>query len=186
MSKGIDPNFKVDVPKQKSGGLSDGAKSAITALAPAAGNLIGGALSGGLESKAGSAITNIGSTVGGAMTAIPGIGTAAGAIVTGASAIIGGLTNGAFGSKLNQQKISEVSGETDALNKAQVDDSSTDAVLQSSQALDFGSNFSKSDIGKDGWFSNKAKKKYQELKRKRKAAISLANEKVAMAADSAD
>lgn len=137
------------------GGLASGIGSAV-------GNIAGGAISGGLESGAGSAISNIGGTIGGAVGAVNPV---LGGIISAGTGIIGGLTNRMFGSKLNKEKIAEVEGINKAMNTVMVDNSSADSIEDQWANQDFGADFSKSDIGKDGLFSNKAKKKYRALKK---------------------
>lgn len=137
------------------GGLASGIGSAV-------GNIAGGAISGGLESGAGSAISNIGGTIGGAVSAVNPV---LGGIISAGTGIIGGLTNRMFGSKLNQEKIAEVEGINKAMNTVMVDNSSADSIEDQWANQDFGADFSKSDIGKDGLFSSKAKKKYRALKK---------------------
>lgn len=136
-------------------------KSNAGAIGGAVGSIGNKLISGGLESGAGSAISNIGGTIGSAISTVNPV---VGGIVSAASGVIGGLTNRAFGSKLNKEKIAEVEGSNKALNTVMVDNSSTDSVENQWANQDFGADFSKSDIGKDGWFSNKAKKKYRKLK----------------------
>nr|DAG91376.1 MAG TPA: hypothetical protein [Crassvirales sp.] len=137
------------------GGLASGIGSAV-------GNIAGGAISGGLESGAGSAISNIGGTIGGAVSAVNPV---LGGIISAGTGIIGGLTNRMFGSKLNKEKIAEVEGINKAMNTVMVDNSSADSIEDQWTNQDFGADFSKSDIGKDGLFSSKAKKKYRALKK---------------------
>ena len=137
------------------GGLASGIGSAV-------GNIAGGAISGGLESGAGSAISNIGGTIGGAVSAVNPV---LGGIISAGTGIIGGLTNRMFGSKLNKEKIAEVEGTNKAMNTVMTDNSSADSIEDQWANQDFGADFSKSDIGKDGLFSSKAKKKYRALKK---------------------
>lgn len=137
------------------GGLASGIGSAV-------GNIAGGAISGGLESGAGSAISNIGGTIGGTVSAVNPV---LGGIISAGTGIIGGLTNRMFGSKLNKEKIAEVEGTNKAMNTVMVDNSSADSIEDQWANQDFGADFSKSDIGKDGLFSSKAKKKYRALKK---------------------
>ena len=142
------------------GGLAGGIGSAV-------GNIAGSAISGGLKSGAGSAISNIGNTIGGAVSAVNPV---FGGIISAGTGIIGGLTNRMFGSKLNNDNIAEVEGSNKAINTVMVDSSSIDSVENQWANQDFGADFSKSDIGKDGWFSNKAKNKYKELKKQQDIA----------------
>lgn len=158
------------------GGLAGGIGSAV-------GNIAGGAIGGGLESGAGSAISNIGGTIGSAVSAVNPV---LGGIISAGSGIIGGLTNRMFGSKLNKEKIAEVEGSNKAINTVMVDSSSTDSVMDQWANQDFGKDFTKSDIGKDGWFSNKAKNKYKELKKQQDIARNRALTSYENAADAAD
>lgn len=158
------------------GGLASGIGSAV-------GNIAGGAISGGLESGAGSAISNIGGTIGGAVSAVNPV---LGGIISAGSGILGGVTNALFGSKLNQEKINEIEGSNKGMNTLMVDSSSADAIENQWLNQDFGSDFSKSDIGKDGLFSNKAKNKYKALKKQQDIARSRALTAFENAADAAD
>lgn len=158
------------------GGLASGIGSAV-------GNIAGGAIGGGLESGAGSAISNIGGTIGSAVSAVNPV---LGGIISAGSGIIGGLTNRMFGSKLNKEKIAEVEGGNKAINTVMVDSSSADSVMDQWANQDFGKDFTKSDIGKDGWFSNKAKNKYKELKKQQDIARNRALTSYENAADAAD
>lgn len=136
------------------GGLANSIGSAV-------GKFAGNAISGGLESGAGKAISNIGGTIGGAVSAVNPV---LGGIISAGTGIIGGVTNKLFGSKLNDEKIAEVKKSNEAVNKVQVDNSSTDSVLSQWSNQDFGADFSKKDIGKDGVWGNKAGKMYKKLK----------------------
>jgi hypothetical protein len=158
------------------GGLAGGIGSAV-------GNIAGGAIGEGLESGAGSAISNIGGTIGSAVSAVNPV---LGGIISAGSGIIGGLTNRMFGSKLNKEKIAEVEGSNKAINTVMVDSSSADSVMDQWANQDFGKDFTKSDIGKDGWFSNKAKNKYKELKKQQDIARNRALTSYENAADAAD
>lgn len=158
------------------GGLASGIGSAV-------GNIAGGAISGGLESGAGSAISNIGGTIGGAVGAVNPV---LGGIISAGTGIIGGLTNRMFGSKLNKEKIAEVEGINKAMNTVMVDNSSADSIEDQWANQDFGADFSKSDIGKDGLFSSKAKKKYRALKKQQGIARERALSAFENAAEAAD
>ena len=157
-------------------GISGAAGSAV-------GNIAGSAISGGLKSGAGSAISNIGGTIGGAVSAVNPV---LGGIISAGTGIIGGLTNRMFGSKLNKGKIAEVEGINKAINTVMVDNSSADSIEDQWANQDFGADFFKSDIGKDGWFSNKAKNKYKELKKQQDIARNRALASYENAAEAAD
>lgn len=158
------------------GGLASGIGSTM-------GNIAGGAISGGLESGAGSAISNIGGTIGGAVSAVNPV---LGGIISAGSGILGGAANALFGSKLNQEKINEIEGSNKGMNTLMVDSSSADNIEDQWLNQDFGSDFSKSDIGKDGLFSNKAKNKYKVLKKQQDIARGRALAAFENAADAAD
>ncbi len=158
------------------GGLAGGIGSAV-------GNIAGGAIGGGLESGAGNAISNIGGTIGSAVSAVNPV---LGGIISAGSGIIGGLTNRMFGSKLNEEKIAEVEESNKAIDTIMVDNSSADSIMDQWANQDFGKDFTKSDIGKDGWFSNKAKNKYKELKKQQDAARNRALTSYENAADAVD
>lgn len=165
-----------NVAKMLKGGLASSIGSAV-------GNIAGGAIGGGLESGAGSAISNIGGTIGGAVSAVNPV---LGGIISAGTGIIGGLTNRMFGSKLNKEKITEVEGSNKAMNTVMVDSSSADSIEGQWANQDFGADFSKSDIGKDGWFSSKAKKKYKALKKQQDIARNRALTSYEDAAEAAD
>ena len=158
------------------GGLASGLGSAV-------GNVANKAISGGLESGAGKAISNIGGTIGGAVGMVNPV---LGGAISAASGIIGGLTNRAFGSKLNQEKIANVESSNQAVNTVMVDSSSADSIENQWANQDFGADFSKSDIGKDGWFSSKAKKKYRALEKQQDIARNRALTSYENAANAAD
>ena len=155
-------------------GLSSGLKAAGPALISAGAGIVGGlankAISGGLESKAGSAISNIGSTVGSAVGAVNPI---AGAVVNVGSQLIGGLTNRAFGMKTNQEALNKANAGTSALSNFVSDAGSFDDI-QELQALGNVGN-----VYKGGWFSGgKARRKNEELKQQRMRAHQFATRSI--------
>lgn len=165
-----------NVAEMLKGGLAGGLGSTV-------GNIAGSAIGGGFKSGAGSAISNVGGALGGIVGTVSPL---LGGIVSAGTGIIGGLTNRMFGSKLNKEKIAEVEGSNKAINTVMVDSSSADSVMNQWANQDFGADFSKSDIGKDGWFGNKAKKKYRELKKQQDIARDRALTSYENAADAAD
>ena len=92
----------------KSGGLGN-LSGAASGLLSTGANIVGGfandAISGGLSSGAGSAISNIGGTIGGAVGMVNPM---AGAIVGLGSQLIGGLTNRMFGMSVDQEKLNKI------------------------------------------------------------------------------
>ena len=165
-----------NVAEMLKGGLAGGLGSAV-------GNIAGSAIGGGFKSGAGSAISNVGGALGGIVGTVSPL---LGGIVSAGTGIIGGLTNRMFGSKLNKEKIAEVEGSNKAISTVMVDSSSADSVMNQWANQDFGADFSKSDIGKDGWFGNKAKKKYRELKKQQDIARDRALTSYENAADAVD
>lgn len=165
------------------GNVASMLKGGMAGIGSTVGKIAGGAISGGLETHAGSAISNIGGAVGSAISAVNPV---IGGIVSAGTGIIGGLTNRMFGSKLNKEKIAEVEGSNKAINTVMVDSSNADSIMSQWANQDFGANFSKSDIGKDGWFSNKAKHKYKELRKQQDIARSRALASYGNAAEAAD
>lgn len=128
------------------------------------GQAFGQTISGNLNSGAGNAISNIGGTIG---KAIPG---PVGGAITGITGLVGGLINRMFGSKLNKENIAKVEKENKTVSNVMVDNSSNESILNQWGKQNFGSEFTQEDIGEDGWFSNKAKDKYEELLREQAQA----------------
>ena len=138
--------------------IVDGFKSgALNGLASGLGNIAGGAIGGGMSSGVGSAMTSLS----GLASAIPG---PWGAVASAGLGVLGGLTNRMFGSKLNKENIADVEGNINRLNSLQADANSFDTLADIWGNTSMGSNFTNSYIGKDGWFSNKAKKKAKQLR----------------------
>lgn len=139
--------------------LSKVGEGILSATGSAIGQLGGGAIGGGLNSGVGSAFSNLG----GIASAIPG---PIGAIASAGLGVLGGLTNRMFGSKLNQENIAKVESNINELNQFQSGASDYDTLSQNWANATTGMTFNNSYIGKDGWFSNKAKKKANELRDK--------------------
>lgn len=140
--------------------LIDIAKGGIGALGSVVGQVGGNLIGGGLSSGAGNTIGSIGSTVGSAISSVNPL---LGGIVSVGSGLIGGLTNRMFGSKLNKENINAVKGNISSTANASFGGSSDDLMSQLSDASMIG-NINKRDIGKDGWFSNKAGKLTNQLR----------------------
>ena len=124
------------------------------------GTLDGNLISGGLNSKAGNTIGTIGSTIGGAIGIVNPI---LGSIVSAGSGLLKGVTNALFGSNLNQENINAINESNKGMNTLIVDNNNIDSIMNQWSNQNFGSPISKSDIGKDGLFSNKATNTYNEL-----------------------
>lgn len=146
--------------------LTDIAKGGIGALGSIVGQVGGNLIDGGLSSGAGNTISSIGSTVGSAISTVNPL---VGGMVSVGSGLIGGLTNRIFGSKLNQENINQVKGNISSTANTSFGGSADDLMSQLSGASMLG-NINRSDIGKDGWFSHKAKNLTNKLRAQAEAA----------------
>lgn len=140
--------------------LTDIAKGGIGALGSVLGQAGGNLIGGGLQSGAGNAIGSVSSTIGSAISTVNPL---LGGIVSVGSGLVGGLTNRMFGSKLNQENINQVKGNISSTANTSFGGSADNLMSQLSSASMVG-NINRSDIGKDGWFSNKAKKLTNKLR----------------------
>lgn len=133
-------------------------------------------LAGGRESEVGGALGDAGVSLfkSSAMSG-NGYGMLAGAGLK----VIGGLTDAAFGVKWNKDTINGIENHTNAMrtNAEGVTGATTsdDFLSRTANLSTAGLNFSKGDIGKDGWFTNKVGKKYNALKSAQAAAQAYAN-----------
>lgn len=165
-----------NVAEMLKGGLASGIGNTV-------GDIAGGAISGGVESGIGNSIDKIGSTIGGIVgTANPILG----GVISAGTGILGGVTNALFGSKLNQEKIDEIDRANVGMNTILVDSNDFDTIANQWSNQTFGEDFTRSDIGKDGLFSNKAKNKYKELKRQQEISRNRALAAYMGATESAD
>ena len=182
--KGLKENNPFDLSGALSGSnVANMLKGGAGVLGNTVGNIAGNAISGGLKSGAGNAINKTTGTLGSVVGAVNPI---LGGIVSAGGGIIGGLVNKMFGSDLNEEKIAEVEGSNKAINTTMVDNSSADSIENQWAKQDFGAAFTKSDIGKDGWFSNTAKNKYKELLKQQDIARNRALTSYENAATAAD
>lgn len=151
---------------------------ALNSVVGAASSMAGQGISGGLSSGVGNAIQGLGSIA----SAIPG---PWGAVAGAGLNIVGGLVNKAFGSQINKQAVQEAkAANTQQSNMRFAASNTTDLLNQSNFGLL--NSVSKSDIGKDGWFSNKAKRLTNEINRQRDFANQLAIANFGLAADNLD
>ena len=145
--------------KNMSGAFNSGALSGAIG---AAGSIVGQGISGGLSSGVGNAMQGLGS-IG---SVIPG---PWGAIAGAGLNIVGGLVNKAFGSQINEQAVQEAKAANMQQSNMQFAAPNTTDLLDQSNFGLLG-NIKRSDIGKDGWFSNKAKNLTAKLNRQREIA----------------
>ena len=146
--------------------LTDIAKGGMGALGSVLGQASGNLISGRLQSGVGNTIGSVGSTIGSAISTVNPL---LGGMVSMGSGLVGGLTNRMFGSKLNQENINQVKGNISSTANTSFGGSADDLMSQLSDASMLG-NINRSDIGKDGWFSNKAKKLTNKLRAQAEAA----------------
>lgn len=136
--------------------------SMLGAAAGAVGQIGGQLLSNGLSSKAGGIVSGVGDALGG----IPIIG----GFAKGALNLIGGGVNALFGSKLNQANINAANSDINRMNSAKADAASFDALNQKMASTAGRAIHGKGFYGRDGVFSNKAKKIYKEMEERARVA----------------
>lgn len=127
------------------GGIANAAASTVSGLINPSGNSTG----------VGNALQGIGSIA----SNIPGIGGVIGAGVN----LVGGLVNAAFGSNLNEEFIAQTEDKTK--QQAGYTSSAKDnaSLLSDWASYTDMAHVKKSQVGSDGWFSNKAKNKTKSL-----------------------
>lgn len=142
------------------------AKKGLGTIGTAVGQIGGGLIGGGLQSGAGNTISNIGGSLGGLVSTVNPL---VGGIISAGTGLIGGLTNRAFGTKLNQENINQVKGNiSNTANTSFGGD--TDSLMSQLSGTSMLGDINRSDIGKDGWFSNKAKRLTNQLRAQAEAA----------------
>lgn len=140
--------------------LGSMAKSSLGSIGTAVGQIGGGLIGSGVQSGTGNTISNIGGSLGGLVSTVNPL---VGGIISAGTGLIGGLTNRMFGSKLNQENINQVKGNIYSTANTSFSGSADNLMSQLSNASMVG-DINRHDIGKDGWFSNKAKKLTNKLR----------------------
>lgn len=148
----------------------------LSAAGSAVGNIGGGLIGGGMTSGVGNVLGGLSSVA----SAIPG---PWGAVASAGLGLMSGLTNRMFGSKMNEENIAKVESNINNLNNFQSNASDFDTLSQNWANADVGMTFSDSFIGKDGWFSNKAKNKAADLRRQVEAGNAWVNNTLVNNAD---
>ena len=144
-------------------GMNEGLGNAMGAIGSAVGGVAGGLIGGGRTSAAGDIIGGLGK----AASAIPGPWGAIAGVGLGA---ISGLTNAAFGVKLNQENINAVNNNIASMNSFQSNAGDFDALTQNFMNQPTSMRFNQDFIGKNGWFNKGATRKYNELVAQQDAA----------------
>lgn len=147
-------------------GLGKALGQNIGVVSSAVGGLAGGLIGDGYQDEIGSIMGQAGQLA----SAIPG---PWGAAISGGLQVLGGLTNRAFGTKVNQEALNAANQGTNYLNSFVSNASSFDD-LRGPQTVE-----AVQDAYKGGWFSgSKARRKNEELRRKRALAQDLADRSV--------
>ena len=142
------------------------AKNSLGVVGTAVGQIGGGLIDDGLQSGVGNTIGTVGNSIGGLVSTVNPL---VGGIISAGTGLIGGLTNRMFGSKLNQENINQVKSDISSTANTSFGGSADDLMSQLSDASMLG-DINRSDIGKDGWFSNKANKLTNKLREQAEAA----------------
>lgn len=131
------------------------------------GNVLGNALAGGKTSGVGNTIGTIGSSLGGIAGTVLG-GPLGGIVGSFAGNLMGGVWNSMFGSKMNYENINKIENELNLGANYNSSANNFEELTQEIMNAPSLSYFSKSDIGSDGLFSNKASRKFRELSARKK------------------
>lgn len=150
------PNLNLKTPS-KIGQFFKNNEGLTKAIGSAVGQVGGGLIGGGLQSGAGNAIQGLSSIAG----AIPG---PWGAVASAGLGLVGGLTNRMFGSKMNTENIAKVEANINELNNFTSNASDFDTLSSNWANAATGMTFDNDFIGKDGWFSHKARDKANSLR----------------------
>lgn len=144
-------------------GMNAGLGSVMGGVGAGLGGIAGGLIGGGRQSAAGSVISGLGDVA----SAIPG---PWGAVAGFGLKAIGGLTDAAFGVKLNQENINAVNNNIASMNSFQSNASDFDALSQNMLSQPMSMRFDQDFIGKNGWFNKGATKKFNQLKEQQNMA----------------
>lgn len=131
-----------------------------TAGGLALGATVAGGITGGLAGENETGVGNALKGIGQVASVLPG---PYGAAISMGLQAAGSLTNAAFGSNIDEAKVAEIKNR--AINQAtqEFSHSSNEDLLAQNQSMTMLGDVSRRDIGSDGWFANKAKKKAREL-----------------------
>lgn len=162
--------FGISTKMHKSIPLSEDLKGVAGAIGSVVGGIANRAISGGLNSGVGNAVSGIGSTVGSALSTVNPL---LGGAVSAASGIIGGGINALWGTKVNQKKLDAANAGTDYLSNFKSDAATFDDI-QGPDAVAKVQNAYSGGLFKKGW----ARKKNAALRAERNTAESWANRSV--------
>lgn len=151
-------------PKKLKGVLAGSLGSAVGSVLD---TTVGGGMTDTTGGKIGSGISNIGGQVGNALSAVNPL---LGGIVSAASGLVGGLATRAFGADFNEETIADIENQNRQMSNTVVASGSNSDIMAQWADQEWGDNFTKSDLGKEGWFSNAVTDKYNTLKKEQQAA----------------
>lgn len=135
---------------------------ALSSAIGAASSIAGQGISGGLSSGVGNAMQGLGSIA----SAIPG---SWGAVAGAGLNIVGGVVNRLFGSQINEQAVADFRNQNSQQSNTIFKASTTnDLVSQGNFGLL--DSIDQDEVGRDGWFSDKANKLTKELNKQRAMA----------------
>lgn len=127
----------------------------IGGIANTAATAIGGVLAGKNTTGVGKAMQGIGSLA----SNIPGVGGLIGAGVN----LLGGVVNAAFGSNIDKEFVNQTEAQARQQSNYISGASDNAALLSDWSSLSFLGDINKSDVGSEGWFSNKATRETERL-----------------------
>lgn len=127
------------------GALANAGATAVSGLINPSGNSTG--------------VGNAMQTIGSIASNIPGVGGLIGAGVN----MLGGVVNAAFGSKINEEFVKDTEASAKQQSGYVSDASTNDQLLSDWSNFNNLANVTKSQVGSDGWFSNKAKRETRRL-----------------------
>ena len=161
------------------GGLKGLTTTGIAGLTGMAGSAITGILANGNKSKAGEVMDKLGDAAG----MIPG---PIGAVASATLKTIGGLTNAAFGSNLNQQMINNIQNSANKVANTTYNASTVAGLLGEARKNSGFAGFSKKQLGTQGRLSNARDDAYDRLTALGKAAVSARDLNLTNAAQAID
>lgn len=151
----------------------------IAGLTGIGGSVVTGLLANGNKSKAGEVMGKLGDAAG----MIPG---PIGAVASATLKTIGGLTNAAFGSNLNQQMINNIQNSANKVANTRYNASTVAGLLGEARKNSGFAGFSKKQLGTQGWWSNARDNAYNRLTALGKAAVSARDLNLTNAAQAID
>ena len=128
---------------------------------------IGGGMTDTIGGKIGAGISNIGGKIGSALSTVNPL---LGGIVSAASGLLGGLTTRTFGADFNEEAIADIENTNRQMANTVVAGGSNENIMSQWANQTWGDDFSKDDLGKEGWASNAVTDKYNELQKEQQAA----------------